>query len=873
MARKLARRRILGVFASLRARLVLLVILALLPATLFLGEVYRERRPSTLERIDGEALRTIGLVTTQGTDVFDDARRALTGVARTAEIHDGMPTVDRIAMTRVVQAFPSVVTLTVSDSAGVVLSQALTSTSATAGAWDAGVAREAMRARGYEIGHYEVDRARGRTLVTTAVPIVGARGEIVGAVSAVLSLAWLTDLVQRSPLLPDASLVLADEHGVVLARVPDGAPRTGDRIDATPLFRAMRSESGKRSVVDSFDKVNRRYAFSTFGTGGARVYVAYGVPVDAVADTDRVEQTRDMLVMLALLLATVLAAWFWSGALVVTPVRDLIRVAGRIQRGDFAARTHALGSGELGQLSHVIDDMAAHVESSIAERDQSVHERDGVVAALRHSEEQFRLLVDAVEDYAICMLDPEGRVVSWNAGATRITGFSAEESIGQPYSRIFPLPEVARGLPSATLEQAALQGSLHNEGWRCRKDGSQFVAYEVLTALHASDGHLSGFSLITRDVSALRLASEARDQAEAELRASNERLEHTVAELERSVREIGTLNELSDRLQASNDIAEVTAAVTRTCEMLFPGSAGALFLLNASHAAADVAAAWGAPFPATIRLDDCWALRSSSNAVFIDGEHSLPACPHTNGQGFTRSLCVRLQAREEVLGVLHLGFAAGAAARSPKDLARRAQAEAHLADAVSKQVGLALANIRLKDTLRFQALRDPLTDLFNRRYMEETLEREVSRAVRKATPLAVIMLDLDNFKTFNDTHGHHAGDAVLREVARFLGSHVRGEDVACRYGGEEFTLILPGASRHVAERRARQIMLGLRELPVRLGLQTLPAVTASFGIAVFPDNGVTATDLVLAADAALYQAKSAGRDCIALATPGGARVA
>lgn len=870
----MARRQVFLFLTSLRARLVLLVVLALLPATLFLGEVYRERRATVIERMDAEALRTIGLVATQGTDVFDGARRALVQLTRAARLENGVLTLDHTALARALEATPSLVTITVFDRNGLVLNQALTSSSATAGrASDGTVPLTAMAEHGFVIGHYDTDSARSASLVTCAMPVMGPNGETWGAVSAVLSQEWLVDLLRRMPMEKGAALVLADERGIVLSRIPDGARSTGTSILRTPLFEAMRAEGAKSAIVDSFDKVSRRFAFATFGTGASRVYVAYGIPVHAVMSGERNARTRDALLLLALIVATVLAAWFWSSALIVAPVRDLIRVAHKLRRGDFTARSRSLGSGELGQLSRLVDDMADHIESTIAERDASVVERENVVRALRHSEEQFRLLVDAVEDYAICMLDPDGCVVSWNAGAARITGFTAEESIGEPYSRIFPLPEVARGLPSATLEQAAIQGSLHNEGWRCRKDGTQFFAYEVLTALHASDGHLSGFSLITRDISALRLASEARDVAEAELRASNDRLEHSVSELERHLREIGTLNELSDRLQASNDAAEVTAAVTRTCQSVFAGSAGALFLLDPTHSLAEVAASWGGPFPAAIQMDDCWALRSSGTAAFLESENSLPPCPHAEGHGFARTVCVRLQAREEVLGVLHIGFPATAHDGSPKDQARRAQAGVRLAEAISKQVGLALANIRLKDSLRGQALRDPLTDLFNRRYMEETLEREVSRSVRKGTPLSVIMLDLDNFKIYNDTHGHHAGDAVLREVATFLQSHVRGEDVACRYGGEEFTLILPGATRHVAERRARQILRGLRDIHVRSGLQALPSVTASFGIAVFPDNGVTASDLVQAADAALYQAKSAGRDCIALATPGSARVA
>jgi diguanylate cyclase (GGDEF)-like protein/PAS domain S-box-containing protein len=176
---------------------------------------------------------------------------------------------------------------------------------------------------------------------------------------------------------------------------------------------------------------------------------------------------------------------------------------------------------------------------------------------------------------------------------------------------------------------------------------------------------------------------------------------------------------------------------------------------------------------------------------------------------------------------------------------------------------------RAQQALLEQSVRDHLTGLFNRRYMEETLERELLRAARKHLPLGIIMLDMDDLKRFNDTWGHAAGDTALRQLGRLLLNQVRGEDIACRYGGDEFILILPDASYQVTAARAEQIAKLTRSSYLQLEGQNLSAVTLSIGVAVFPENGETSTALLRAADAALYQAKSMGRNRVCMAEPNG----
>ena len=206
----------------------------------------------------------------------------------------------------------------------------------------------------------------------------------------------------------------------------------------------------------------------------------------------------------------------------------------------------------------------------------------------------------------------------------------------------------------------------------------------------------------------------------------------------------------------------------------------------------------------------------------------------------------------EALGILYLQQTSAAKEE-------HLEAVGQLASTVAEGMALALANIKLQETLRGQAMRDPLTGLFNRRYMIETFERELARAQQDGVTLGVIMIDLDQFKKFNDTFGHDMGDKILTIFGDFIKTIVRKDDVACRWGGEEFFLILPGASLNAARERAEAIRSGAKQLQVPNGQHHRP-LTISSGIAIYPEHGLTKDELIIAADQAMYQAKKGGRD-------------
>jgi diguanylate cyclase (GGDEF)-like protein len=219
-------------------------------------------------------------------------------------------------------------------------------------------------------------------------------------------------------------------------------------------------------------------------------------------------------------------------------------------------------------------------------------------------------------------------------------------------------------------------------------------------------------------------------------------------------------------------------------------------------------------------------------------------------------LCIPMMAQSEALGVLHL--------MQPADV-KMTEAKQRLAETMAEHIAMALSNLRLHETLRSQSIRDPLTGLFNRRFMEEALELEIRRAARNQRPLGMIMIDLDNFKYFNDTFGHDAGDMLLKELGVLLKSNIRAEDIACRYGGEEFTLILPEGTGGVTRQRAEFFRDAIQRINLQYRGHPLGPITASMGVAVFPEHGRTASNLIESADKALYRSKNAGRDRVTLA--------
>ncbi|MBI4192801.1 MAG: diguanylate cyclase [Betaproteobacteria bacterium] len=347
-------------------------------------------------------------------------------------------------------------------------------------------------------------------------------------------------------------------------------------------------------------------------------------------------------------------------------------------------------------------------------------------------------------------------------------------------------------------------------------------------------------------------------------RESNEKVARSLAEVQVRNQEITFLSQMSSFLQTCATSEEACTAIARFGPQLFPTEIGVIYLFHASRNYVEPAASWGGanPHEDMFQPSDCWALRRGRLHAVGEKDTAM-VCEHVarNGGTLQPYICAPMTAQGETLGLLYLQSQPATGDAAPLSEARQ-----QLGAAVAEQIALALANLRLRETLRQQSVRDPLTGLYNRRFLEETLGRELSRLERKNLPLSLIMIDVDHFKSFNDTFGHEAGDAVLRDLGGILQRYVRGSDIACRYGGEEFTIILPEADIDIGRQRAEMLREATRELRLIHDGKSLGAVTLSLGVACFPDHGRLREHLLQAADAALYEAKNAGRNCVVVSS-------
>ena len=471
--------------------------------------------------------------------------------------------------------------------------------------------------------------------------------------------------------------------------------------------------------------------------------------------------------------------------------------------------------------------------------------------ALRQSEERFRLVSWATKD-AVWDWNLSTNQIQWGAGLQKIFHYPSDMLQTDPDWWRDHIHPQDRAKVDRTLNQA-LDGGL--EFWS-KEYRFQRVDGEYADIMDRAYILRDPTSNPYRMIGAMMDITE-RKQAEAALQEANEKMARSLRELELRNQEIVLLNEMSDLLQGTLSETEAHAIIAEAAKRLFPGTIGALYLFNPERTLVNVAASWGDPPPAarTFAPNDCWALRRGQTHRLY-GDESKPPCWHILEPIPAITYCLPMVAQGEVLGILHLQSPSRDNMTEPKN---------QLAYTVVEQAAMALSNLKLREALREQSIRDPLTGLYNRRYMEEVLKQQLSRVTRHLHPLGIIMIDIDHFKLFNDTHGHAAGDALLRELAQFLQSHIRGEDVACRYGGEEFILIMPDASLETARQRAEYLRQEARGVHVHDAGHSLEGITLSLGVAVYPQHGRKREDVMRAADAALYRAKQEGRDRVVVA--------
>ncbi len=471
-------------------------------------------------------------------------------------------------------------------------------------------------------------------------------------------------------------------------------------------------------------------------------------------------------------------------------------------------------------------------------------ERIRVDAALKDSEIRYRRLFESAKDGILILDAASGQIIDSNPFLENLLDYAHEELSGKALWELGPFRDVIASREAFLRLQATEYARYENLPLETK--GKEFREVEFISNVYLADGRRV-IQCNIRDIT-------ERRRTEAELRAANEELAALVNELRMKDAEMQLLNRMNDLLQACNTQEDAYQVITLMAGELFAGRDGCLAIQRPGTSELDMIARWGAATPCEMcfTMNDCWAIRRGQPHEVRDPGSSL-LCNHFIDPPQTGYLCIPLTVQGEFLGLLCL--MSNGAKTDEQQISER-----NLALTLGEAIKLSLFNVRLQEKLRDQATRDSLTGLFNRRYLEDSLDRELHRALRKQSALSVVMLDLDHFKKFNDAFGHDGGDLLLRELGKLLQAVLRQSDISCRYGGEEFVLVFPDSTLEDTRMRVMEIRALVNGLKIRHGDKLLGPITVSAGIATAPAHGTTARELLRSADGAMYAAKQGGRD-------------
>jgi diguanylate cyclase (GGDEF)-like protein/PAS domain S-box-containing protein len=465
---------------------------------------------------------------------------------------------------------------------------------------------------------------------------------------------------------------------------------------------------------------------------------------------------------------------------------------------------------------------------------------------LSQSEKVFRNSFDHAP-IGMMVLDIKNKITQVNQALCIMLGYHEYELRGMNLKKI--LPENLRlenALPFVKLTEIGMKNFII-ESPLLTKTGEIIQTISTMTLFVAAARDESFFVAQIEDVT-------IRKRYEEELKTDHTELENRFKELEAHTSITEDLNIMNGILQSCLTITEALTPIEKFAEKFFPLMPGALYLTTPEFGHLELTVRWGSLNINTdiIRKEDCWGLRRSQ-AYTVNHASDDICCYHYENALISGHLCIPLTAQGDLIGLITLYY-------SDESVNLHLPALKRLALSFSDHIALSLSNIRLREKLQRQSISDPLTNLHNRRYFDESMQMELLKAERKQSLLSLLIIDIDYFKLFNDTYGHELGDSVLQEVSNLMKNHIRETDTACRMGGEEFAIILPETPATIAFERAEELRKAITRIIIKNAGQVLEPITVSIGIATYPEHALTVKSLSEAADRALYKAKHQGRN-------------
>ncbi len=551
--------------------------------------------------------------------------------------------------------------------------------------------------------------------------------------------------------------------------------------------------------------------------------------------------------------AVTLAMFFFITWLISSSIsRPLDELTERLvsgAEGDLSGRMDHAWGGELGYLACYFNEFMDRTQNARSQ--------------LLESEEKYRSIFEHAVG-GIFQIDLQGTFLNANPSMARVLGYDSSEALSKGvdnvFKELFVYPEHRLKLLSILTEFDTVE---RFETRMYKRDKRTIWVTMNARAIRNKQGDVQSFEGFLMDITERKTAEEilkqSREELEQRVKLRTSELSDKLRELEQRNLEISILHEMGEMIQVCRNSEETYPIMSSYLNKFFPIDSGAIFLFNNKLPHKKPIVTWGDHEDKEILFTqyDCWALRHGKPYLVEDVEAKI-ACSHVTKTPGIGHLCIPMIVHGEIIGLFYLGFQQTTdKIQLDKSTLTRKRI---LAITISEQLTLAIANLKLRESLRLQSVQDSLTGLYNRRHMVKYLERESHRAKRQESMLGIIMIDVDHFKKVNDTYGHEAGDLVLKKLGDYLLKNIRMEDMACRYGGEEFAVVLVDTNLADIEKKMNTICHEIREqLSVNFAGATL-RITASAGAAAFPTHSSNIQEVLNFADTALYQAKKKGRD-------------